>query len=84
MLYAWIRSQEDQAADARQTFQLTMLAIGACFGKDGSKIAKGVMTALEGGALTAEEIADQLSPDAQLVLFGSKRGRKANPDSGQN
>jgi len=58
-----------------------MLAIGACFAKDGSKIAKGVMAALEGGAMTAEDVADQLSPEARLVLFGSKRGRKTNPDT---
>lgn len=85
ILFAWVSRQESQAADARQTFQLTLLAIGAAFAKDGTKIANNVISALEGGAMTEEDLIEELSEDARLILFGSKRlGRETNPDPHQD
>ena len=85
VLFAWMSRQEEQAAEARQMFQLTMLAIGATFAKDGSKIANTVIDALDGGRMTEEDLIEELSEQAQLVLFGSKRlGRKRDPDTAQD
>jgi len=84
LLFAYASRDEHLAADARQMFQLTMLAIGATFSKDGQQLAKEVLTTLEGGTFSTEEWADQLSDKEQLVLFGSKRGRKKHPDSDQD
>ena len=81
ILFTWVQKREQTSADARQMFQLTMAAIGSVFAKDGAKMAEEVMATLEGGAMTADEVAEKLDDTAKLVLYGSKRlGRTPNTD----
>ena len=71
-LFAYIHQMEEQAADARQQFLLTMAAIGSIFSKDGEKIAKRVLASFDGPPLTVEDIKETLSEAQKAVLFGKQ------------
>lgn len=73
MLFTYIGIQEQNAADARQMFTLTMAAIGAVFSKRGSKIAERILASLDGPDATVEDLLDELSETEALVLFGKER-----------
>jgi len=70
LLFTAIGIQEQQASNARQHFMLTMAAIGACFAKDGQRIVNQIMTALDGGPDMVEDVFEEISDQAKLVLFG--------------
>lgn len=80
-LYAYIRQTEEQAADARQQFLLTMAAIGSVFSKDGDKIAKRFLETFDGGVMSKEELVETLSDSQKTVLFGKiEDGTKRSSD----
>jgi hypothetical protein len=71
-LFAYIHQMEENAADARQQFLLTMAAIGSVFSKDGEKIAKRVLKSFDGPPLTVEDVKESLTDAQKAVLFGRK------------
>jgi hypothetical protein len=73
VLFSYIGIQEQNAADARQMFTLTMAAIGAVFSKRGSKIAERILASLDGPDATVEDLLDELSETEALVLFGKQK-----------
>lgn len=87
LLFTAIGIQEQQAADARQHFLMTMAAIGACFAKDGQQIANKVLASLDGGPLTVEDVYQTMSDDARKVMFGQRQSEVldgSETDSDQN
>jgi hypothetical protein len=71
-LFAYFHQMEEQAADARQQFLLTMAAIGSVFSKDGEKVAKRVLDSFDGPPLKLEDVKETLSESQKAVLFGRK------------
>ncbi len=86
VLHAYIGKQEQESADARQQFSLTMAAIGSVFSKDGKKVARNVLSSLEGPKMSDADIIDQLDDIQRKVLYGDEKleemgyGTKNNSD----
>lgn len=70
-------------------FLLTTVAIGAALSKDGDKKAKEFLAAFDGPKPTVRDIAQEMSDDQYMVLFGRaqmekrKEQRSNGPDKGQ-
>lgn len=74
VLFAWVRRQQDQSWNARQSIFERMVSIGGVLSEDGNKQAKRIMTDLEGLPVTDRELIEQMGDAAQMIMFGSKRG----------
>lgn len=84
VIYTFLGKLEYDAANARQQFTLTMAAIGAVFSKDGKKIARKFMSALDGPGLSTDDVFENLGEDQKLILFGQSAmeqyGHKTDSD----